>query len=722
LISETSFKAIKSGKIWHFHGGIHPDGHKETTAGAQIEELEIPNILAVPLRQTSLSAGELIVKEGDKVLKGQPLTRICARGQVPVHAPTSGKIKSIGLFTASHPSGFKDQAVVIIPDGEDEWLEHRGCSDFTSLTPEEIADRVTEAGIAGMGGAGFPAGYKLKSAIGKTEILIINGCECEPYLTADDALMREKADEITEGIRILQHALKPKLTIMAIEANKPEAAEAMRKAIKKAEADIDVRILPVRYPTGAARPLIYTLTGIEVGYDSRSNDYGVTMHNVASVYAIKRAVTDGEPCVERVVTVTGNNFRKNGNYRLMNGTLVKHLINKIGLKDQKIVHMIIGGPMMGFSVPSMDTPLVKTSGCVIAPDKKELPVSSDYINCIKCGRCQEVCPSRLVPYMLLSHARARNFDGLRDCHFKDCIQCGCCTYVCSSRIPLVSEFRMADAALRKLREEERSKKEAQELISFKTERTEHEKAERQARIDALKQKSRTEKTSDTPAESDARKRAGALAQEKAKALQSAQNTHNEEVKSEPGSITSADNQASDPVARAKAIALAKAKARMQAQSGIAAAAENEVKTETAETKEQPLSADSLPSDPVARAKAIALAKAKARMQAQSGNAGAAENEGKTVTAETKDQPQSADGLPADPVARAKAIALAKAKARMQAQSGNAAAPENEGKTATAETKEQPQSADGLPADPVARAKAIALAKAKARMQQKKDNS
>ncbi len=641
MISEKVLKAVTAGKIWSFHGGIHPEMHKETTSGCLIEELEIPNILIVPIRQTSLSAGEIIVREGDRVLKGQPLTKIFAKGQIPVHAPTSGTVKSIGFYTACHPSGLKDQAVVIIPDGEDEWLEHKGCSNFTDLSPEELADHVTEAGIAGMGGAGFPAGYKLKSAIGKTEILIINGCECEPYLTADDALMREKSDEITDGIRIIQHILKPKLTIMAIEANKPEAAEAMRKSIQKAQAHIEVRVLPVRYPTGAARPLIYTLTGIEVGYDSRSNDFGVSMHNVASTYAIKRAVIDGEPCVERVVTVTGGNFCKNGNYVLKNGTLLKHLINKVGLKNNKAVHIIIGGPMMGFSAPSMDTPLIKTSGCVIAPDAKELPMAGDYLNCIKCGRCQEVCPSRLVPYMLLSHSRAENIEGLKNCNFKDCIQCGCCTYVCSSGIPLVMEFRKVLAKIKKMKDEEKSKRKSQELIAFRTERTEREKAERQARIEAIKQKTLSSETTESkPQTSDLKNeqqaKAVALAKAKAKAMQ--QVNAGEKQNLDPA--VSAD----DPAARAKAIALAKAKTRQQAD---AVEKQNQEK----QNQDPAVSAD----DPVARAKAIALAKAKARMQ--QADAGEKQNQEK----QNQDPAVSAE----DPVARAKAIALAKAKARMQ---------------------------------------------------------
>ncbi len=665
MIKDRTMAAIKKGKRWRFHGGIHPAQHKKETCDSEIKNLPIPNILILPLVQHSGTAGELLVKEGDKVKKGQPLTCVCGPRQLPIHAPTSGVIKNIGLSTACHPSGFKDECITLIPDGEDEWIDHAGCPNYQEKTPQELAQMVIDAGVVGLGGAGYPAGYKLKFAIGKIKILIINGCECEPYLTADDVLMRHEPGQILEGIKILQHILQPQITLLAVEDNKKRAIKILKEEIAKGQLDIALRVLPTIYPTGAARPLIKVLTGIEVGYDNRSNDYGITMHNVASCYAIKRAIIDGEPLLDRIVTVTGENFKENGNYRIFNGTLVKHLINYVKLNNDRTFEMILGGPMMGFSVPSIDTPMDKTIGCVIAPRRSELPMGDKYLNCIKCGRCQKVCPSNLVPYALLSHSRARNFEELDNCNFKDCIECGCCTYVCPSRIPLVMEFRKAKAEYRKRKLEEQNKTYNQELIAFRTERIENDKIQRQMRIDELKKQNGIATSSATAATNqnksqlspDPQAKARALALAKAKAAQAGKQVSEETPK---------DQQTLDPIAKARALALAKAKA---AQTG------KQVSEETPK--------DQQTLDPVAKAKALALAKAKA---AQAGKLGSAESPKEQQTI--------------DPVAKAKALALAKAKA---AQAGKQVSDET--------PKDQDKAQQAL--DPVAQARALALAKAKA---------
>ncbi len=670
MTPSQTLAAVRSGKIWNFHGGIHPDQHKDTAA-SPIQDLPLPNILVVPLRQHSTRAGELLVKEGDHVLRGQPLTLAVARGAIPVHAPTSGTVKSVSPARASHPSGLKAPAVTIIPDGEDQWIPLEGHPNWQEEDPAALAELVCTAGVAGMGGAGYPAGHKLLSARGKISILIINGCECEPYLTADDALMRGKAPEVVEGIRIVQHILKPEITLLALEDNKPEAAAAMEQAIRESGGGIELRILPTIYPTGAARPLIRRLTGMEVGYDNRSNDFGVTMHNVASCHAIREAVVLGRPSTERVVTLAGENFRQPGNYLIRHGTLLKHLINHVGLKDEKIVHMILGGPMMGFSAPGMDTPLVKTTGCVIAPSRKELPLEEHRMACIKCGRCQEVCPSHLVPYMLLSHSVARNFQGLEDCHFKDCIQCGCCTYVCSSAIPLVMEFRKAKAEMARLRREEQLRQQNQELIAFREQRLAREQEERKARIQALK--ARGERPAPEAGEIPeprawdpvARKTGGAAPADSAATP----------AAGSPASAASPAPAAGSAAARAKALALAKAKAA-QAQKGAAENAGTETQAPAASPESAPAPAAAAPAagSAAARAKALALAKAKAA-QAQKNSAGNAGSESPAQAASPAPATGSAPA-PADPatrareLARAKALALAKARAA-QAQKGAA---------------------------------------------------
>ena len=748
MITEKQLEQIRKGKIWRFHGGIHPDGRKSSTAGSPIRLLPLPNILIVPLKQSTAAPAELLVKEGDHVLRGQMLTRAVAPNQFPVHAPTSGTVKAIGYARACHPSGLSDLAVTIIPDGEDEWLLHKGCADYRQKTPEELAQIVSEAGVAGMGGAGFPAGRKLKFALGKIAVLIINGCECEPYLTADDALMREKSGEIAEGIGILQHILKPQITLLAIEDNKPEAIRSMREAISASGADITVRALPTLYPTGAARPLIYTLTGIEVGYDSRSNDFGITMHNVASVYAIKRAVVDGEPNTERVVTVTGRNFKTGGNYLLRNGTLLKHLINHLGLNNQTAFEMIIGGPMMGFSAAGMDTPLTRTSGCVIAPDENELPMGRRYLNCIKCGRCQNACPSRLVPYMLLSHARAGNFEGLEDCHFKDCIQCGCCTYVCSSRIPLVMEFRKALAEIRRLKNEEREKAASQELVAARNARLEQEAAERQARIEAMKarnakasenkpasgpdananangsnQDSAVEATTAKPASGGSAamtpaEKAKAIALARAKAAAAAKTSGakaDSGTQTPPASPVKTGNEAMTPAEKAKAIALAKAKAATAAK---ASGADSGSQTQPS----APEKAGDAAMSPAEKAKAIALAKAKAIAAAKSAGAGAKADSGSPTQPSA---PEKACDAAMTPAEKAKAIALAKAKAIAAAKSAGAGAKADSGSPTQPSAPEKACDAAMTPAEKakaIALAKAREIAKARAQEQNKKEGS
>ena len=635
---------IKAGKTWHFHGGIHPAEHKKETSGIPVEKLPLPKILVVPLKQHSGQPGELLVKAGDQVKKGQPLTLACNRYQLPVHAPTSGTVQSVGPYHSCQPSGLPEDAVIIIPDGKDEWAELNTITNYQNAPVEDLIAQINQSGIVGMGGAGFPTGSKIRSALDKTRILIINGSECEPYLTCDDRLMQEHAEEIVTGVRILQKIYEPEITIIAVENNKPQAVKALKTALIGLEDSIFLRILPVLYPTGAARPLIKILTGIEVGYDHRSNDFGITMHNVASTYAVKRAVINGEPLIERIVTISGGNFARNGNVMVRNGTLVRHILNNFHLINNHELSIILGGPMMGFNIDSPDVPLTKTINCIIAPADGELPLRHSYLNCIKCGKCQEVCPSYLVPYALLSHSRACNFEDLEKEHIKDCIECGCCTYVCSSNIPLVQEFRIAKASMKKIQAEEKFKKSTKDLIAFREMRLEHEKLEREARINALKKKA-SQQTESSAGNKPVLPSADPAALAKARALALAK------ARAQSSSIAPQVNEASenpsaaDPkalaLAKAKALALAKAKAQLSS----AAPQGNEA-------SEKPSAADPK-ALALAKAKALALAKTKA----QSSSAAPQGNEA------------SANSSAAEPkalaLAKAKALALAKAKAAQQ---------------------------------------------------------
>ena len=754
---EKIIAKIRAGKTWRFHGGIHPAEHKKESSETPIERLEPASVYIVPVRQHSGDAGTVCVKVGDYVRKGDPLTRSSGRRDLPVSAPTSGTIAKIGLHTAPHQSGLEDLEITITPDGKDEWRERHPIADFRTKSPQELLSIIHQAGIAGMGGAGFPADQKIAGAVGKTHILIINGSECEPYITCDDRLMREKAEEIVEGIRILKYILKPDVAIIAIEDNKPEAAKAISDAVKDDD-DIIVRVLETRYPTGAARPLIRRLTGIEVGYTSRSTDFGIEMQNVATTWAIKRAVEDDEPLVERVVTVTGNNFGRKGNFIVPFGTPVRHILDKCEWHGEARNELILGGPMMGFTVPTPDVSVTKTINCVFSPDSTEVMSYDNPLECIRCGRCARVCPSRLLPFALVKAAKAGDSEAIQRERIRDCIECGCCAFVCPSRIPLVRFIRIAKARIREESAEARKKQNTERLIAEKLSREEKIAAARKARIAALKESAapksaatasgnansssaasapvKAPEQAASPAEAAAKPKSAALAAALARAKAAKTKNESESGAAAPkadnaagasagaseaksASVTAAENNESKAAAgsaksKALAAALARAKAKKAAESGSSEANESQ-------NKEQDTAA--LETKPAAGTKsaavAAALAKAKARKQADAAGGDSGE------TAETKEAAEGSETSPGaseeNPKKAAVAAALAKARARKATESG--VAPESSGSSEADEAEssgaaspEARENAETASPDPKKAALAAALAKAKARKQ------
>ncbi len=429
-------------RVHHFRGGVHPHDHKDRSRDKAIEVLPVARRLVVPLSQHVGAPCDPIVSPGDSVKKGQKIGE--ARGFVsaPVHAPTSGKVLKIGDFP--HPLGRPLPAVEIESDGLDAWADDiRGREDFLSLSPDDLRAIIREKGLVGMGGAAFPTHVKLSPPEGKSvDTLIINGAECEPYLTADFRLMVEEPEKVIGGMAIMIAILGVERVFVAIEANKPEALEAMMKALRE-ERRVEVVALEVKYPQGAEKQLIKTLVNREVpSSGGLPMDVGVLVQNVGTSAAIDQAVRLGIPLIERVVTVTGEGIREPKNLRVRIGTPITDLLEACGGFAERPGKLILGGPMMGLNQYTTDVPVIKgTSGVLVLPDV-QVNVEEPR-NCIRCGTCVSVCPMNLLPNVLGVLATQGLFDEAEKNYLLECIECGSCAYACPARIPLVHLIRYA---------------------------------------------------------------------------------------------------------------------------------------------------------------------------------------------------------------------------------------------------------------------------------------
>ncbi|HHH1493680.1 TPA: electron transport complex subunit RsxC, partial [Yersinia enterocolitica] len=473
------FTARKHDNIWEFDGGIHPPEMKLQSSRVPMRIATLPEQLIVPLQQHLGPEGELRVSTGERVLKGQPLT--VGRGRtVPVHAPTSGVITAIAPHTTAHPSGLAELCVHITPDGEDRWREQQPWADYSLRDKNDLLERIHQAGIAGLGGAGFPTASKLQGGLNSVTTLIINAAECEPYITADDRLMQEHASEVVLGTQILMYLLQPQQVLIGIEDNKPEAIAALKQALRGQD-KIQLRVIPTKYPSGGAKQLTKILTGKEVPYGKHSSSIGVLMQNVGTVVAIKRAVIDDEPLIERVVTLTGDALSKPGNFWARIGTPVLHLLKLAGFTPQNQPMVIMGGPLMGFTLPSLDVPIVKISNCILAPTEAEMGLSEPEQSCIRCGLCVDACPAGLLPQQLYWFSRGEEHEKARNHNLFDCIECGACAYVCPSNIPLVQYYRQEKAEIRTLDQEAERAAQAKARFEAKQARLQREKLARELR-------------------------------------------------------------------------------------------------------------------------------------------------------------------------------------------------------------------------------------------------
>lgn len=478
-------------RLWRFHGGVHLPDEKALSNASPSVLAPLAAQLVVPMQQHIGAPADAAVKVGDRVLKGQVLARAKGYVSASVHAPSSGVVSAIEPRPIPHPSGLRAPCIVIDTDGEDAWGElPEPMPDFRRREPAELRERIRQSGIVGMGGASFPSSVKLNPGADQPiDTLVINGAECEPYITCDDLLMRERAADIVDGIGVMMRIIGAARCLIGIENNKPEAIAAMREAVQGAGARLGdaadrLRVveIPTLYPSGGEKQLIRILTGKEVPSHGIPAQIGVVCQNVGTACAVADAVLRGRPLIERYVTVTGRGVAEPRNYRVCIGTPAAELVAASGGYVGELEKLVVGGPMMGFRIDDDSLPVTKAANCILALTPAESPDPGEPQPCIRCGRCAEVCPANLLPQQLYWHARAKDLDKVQDYNLFDCIECGCCAVVCPSHIPLVQYYRFAKTESWAREREKRAAEHARERHAAREARLERLERERQARL------------------------------------------------------------------------------------------------------------------------------------------------------------------------------------------------------------------------------------------------
>lgn len=742
---------LKTAKVHGFAGGLHLDGHKDMSTGRPIRAAALPSRIVLPLQQHIGAPAKPLVEVGAYVYRGQMIAEPDGYVSTPIHASTSGTVISIGEEPVAHPSGLTAQCIVIECDGKDAPIAEphlKPVEDYTQLDPAELRDRVRQAGVVGLGGAAFPSFIKLNPGPGAVvDTLILNGAECEPYITCDQMLMAERAEQIVQGAQLILFAIRAPRCLIGVEDNKPESIAALQEAVEDlGDARIQVVVVPTRYPQGGEKQLVQALTGKEVPSEGLPLDIGIVCHNVGTAVAVWRAVTLGEPLTSRVVTVTGAAVKEPANLEVRLGTPVSELLEQCGGSNGTSARLIMGGPMMGFALKSDAIPVIKATNCILAATAEDIQPTEPAMPCIRCGECAEVCPANLLPQQLYWHSRAKDFDKAQDYRLFDCIECGCCAQVCPSHIPLVQYYRFAKTEIWSAEKEKRKSNQARERHEFRLSRIEREEAEKQARLAARKAAIKPKPAA--PAAADANAAipsddpvAAAIAKAKAKkaaqvadtsaaddpvaaAIVKAKAKKAAKQAAQPAETTTApaDDPVAAAIARAKAKSDAKPKAKPAADDPVAAAiAKAKAKSANKQTTADTTIAKPATDDPVAAA--IARAKLKAAEKDTASNTedkspieaketaaddpvAAAIERAKAKAAEKQAEtpaPSAESSTPAasDPVAAA--IAKAKEKAKVKA------AAKTEAADAPSAAAEQPASDDPVAAA-IARAKAKAAAK------------
>ena len=499
-------------QLWQFNGGLKLEPNKKTSSEKPISKIAPQSHYVLPLQQHIGEAGEVMVNIGSRVLKGQMLAVAKHLISAPIHAPVSGFVKDISKYPVPHPSGLSANCITIENDFADEWIEKNIIGDtYNQMTSHDLRNVIRDAGIVGLGGAVFP------TAIKQTEVnidtLIINGVECEPYITCDDVLMRERAREIISGADIIGHIIKAKECIIAIEDNKPEAIEAIQKIIDEDATDFfRIQAVPTIYPSGGEKQLIKVVTGKEVPINGLPADIDVLCQNAGTAYAIHKAIFDGEPLISRIVTVTGEGVTHPQNLEVLLGTSMKHCIEQCGGYKDNAECLIMGGPMMGFTLESDELPVVKATNCLLVTAGEIHPANmSAHMPCIRCAKCVDVCPANLLPQQLYWYASARNFDRSIEYHLFDCIECGCCSYVCPSQIPLVQYYRFAKSEIWEQEYNHKKSSTARERHESRIARLENQKHEREERLRNKREMLNIKKGKTDESEIDSKKEAIAAA-------------------------------------------------------------------------------------------------------------------------------------------------------------------------------------------------------------------
>lgn len=470
-------------KSWRFHGGLQLFGHKELSAYLPIVDSVVPKELIYPLQLRPGVHLAPTVAVGDHVLRGQVIADAEHALATPIHAGSSGVVSAIDQRLIPHPSGMSDECIVLETDGKDEYIKLESAPDFRHEQPPVLRNLIRKAGIVGLGGAAFPTSIKLNPGPQRNiETLLLNGAECEPYITCDNALMQADPNAIVEGALVLLHALQIERCIIAVEDHMVKAYQALVKAIEKhRDRRIFIVQVPAIYPTGGEKQLIRVVTGKETPSGGIPADVGVICQNVGTAAAVYYAVSKGFPLTERVMTVTGKGVAKQQNMRVRIGTPISELIQQCGGYKEHVERLIMGGPMMGFALPEDSIPVVKATNCILVAESNEIATKKETRACIRCGDCAKACPVDLLPQQLYWHSRAGNLDKAKDFNLFDCIECGCCEVVCPSQIPLVQYYRSAKSKiLFKAKEAEKSAI-AKRRHDLHLERKAREKAEKEER-------------------------------------------------------------------------------------------------------------------------------------------------------------------------------------------------------------------------------------------------